>query len=312
MLGFLELGINRIWKYIRKFIRKPSTRRALKFVKRYSAQLSFAILVTMFLTVTVGEGQAYDVQTPKLAAQLSTNSNGFFGKPQVLGDQTVSTGEVQQQVAIVYQVTQGDSITSIADRYSLSVGTILDANSISATNAKNIKPGQTLLIPAVDTNTSLAWLSAINTQQQQEQAAAAAAAAKASATAKKSNAKISSTPAGTVINGVIYIGTQWGAYNGGVPGQCTWYVNSVRHFPGPMGNGGQYLSSARAYGYATGSVPRVGAVIVTAESWYGHVGIVVGVSGSNVTIKEMNYLGAGKIDERSIDANSGYIKGYIY
>ena len=266
----------------------------------------------MFLTVTVGEGQAYDVQTPKLAAQLSTNSNGFFGKPQVLGDQTVSTGEVQQQVAIVYQVTQGDSITSIADRYSLSVGTILDANSISATNAKNIKPGQTLLIPAVDTNTSLAWLSAINTQQQQEQAAAAAAAAKASATAKKSNAKISSTPAGTVINGVIYIGTQWGAYNGGVPGQCTWYVNSVRHFPGPMGNGGQYLSSARAYGYATGSVPRVGAVIVTAESWYGHVGIVVGVSGSNVTIKEMNYLGAGKIDERSIDANSGYIKGYIY
>ena len=44
----------------------------------------------------------------------------------------------------------------------------------------------------------------------------------------------------------------------------------------------------------------------------GHVGIVVGVSGDTVTIKEMNYLGQYQLDERSLSANSGYIKGYVY
>lgn len=248
-----------------------------------------------------------------MAAELNTTNNGFFGKPQVFGDQTVLTGAVQQSAAIVYIVSDGDSVTSIANRYNLSPGSILDANKINAIDANKIEPGQQLLIPAVDTNTSTAYLDAINQYEQQQAAAAAAQQAKIAANNATKKIHISSLPSsGTMVSGVVYLGTEWGPYNGGMSGQCTWLVNKYRHFPGPMGNGGQYLSSARSYGLATGSIPQVGAVIVTAESWYGHVGLVVGVSGGEITIKEMNYLGQGQIDERTMSANSGYIKGYIY
>lgn len=296
----------------KRILRLPTTKRVLKFTKRYSAQLSFAILVAIFLTVSVGEGQAYNVSTPLLAAELNTNTNGFFGKPQVFGDQTVTTGAVQQSAAIVYIVGDGDSITSIANRYSLSPGTILDANKISAIDANKIQPGQQLLIPAVDTNTSTAYLDAINQYEQQQAAAAAAQQAKIAA-AQRANSSYSSGFTGSTNSyGVTYLGTEWGAYNGGIPGQCTWYVWSQRSFPGMMGNAGQYLSYARSYGLATGTVARVGAVIVTAESWYGHVGIVVAVGGGTVTIREMNYLGPGQIDQRTFSANASFIRGYVY
>jgi surface antigen len=307
-----------ISRNLRILANKRFSKRTLKFARRYSTQLSFAVLLAVFLTVTVGEGQAYDTGSIKLAAQVDLGNSNFIGKPQILGDQTVTTGAVQQQVAIVYQVGNGDTVTSIAQRYDLSPGTILDANNINPVNATSIQPGQQLLIPAVDTDTSTAWLSTINTYEQQQQAAAAAqatanAAAAAKAKAKTTKSTISGlTNAGTMVNGVLDLGREYGSYNGGVPGQCTWYVNSVRSFPGPMGNGGQYLSSARSYGLATGSTPRVGAVVVTSESYYGHVAIVVGVSGGTITIKEMNYLGQYIVDERSMSANSGYIKGYIY
>lgn len=286
----------------------------IAFAHRYSAQLGFAAMVIVFLMVTVGEGQAYDVGgSVKLASSLQTNpnqNNGFFGRPQLVADQTVTTGEVQQNVAIVYQVAQGDSVTSIADRYSLSPGTILDANHINALDANKITPGQQLLIPSTDTNTSQDWLNAINAEKQKELQLAEQQRQKQLAAQRRATTPRVTGP--SFSGDVTYVSTLWGAYNGGVPGQCTWLVNHYRHFPGPMGNGGAYLASARSYGLATGSVPRVGAVIVTAESYYGHVGIVRSVEGGTITIEEMNYLGPGKIDYRKIGIGTGFIKGYIY
>jgi surface antigen len=94
-------------------------------------------------------------------------------------------------------------------------------------------------------------------------------------------------------------------------GYCTWYVASRKHVPWG-GNAGTWLYNARAYGVKTGKKAKAGAIIVTSESWYGHVGIVTKVSGSKVTIKEMNYRGWGKVSSRTISAGSRVIKGYIY
>lgn len=297
-----------------RFIRRPSTRRLLEFGQRYSAQLGFAALVVVFLMITVGEGQAYGVPaTTKIAASLTNNqSNGFFGKPQILSDQTVTTGEVQQQAAIVYQVAPGDSIVSVADRYNLSPGTILEANHISAASANSITSGQQLLIPAVDTNTSSDWLVALNAAEAQQKAAAEAQFQKQlAAKAKQQNTLHGRSIAiNSVIGDVIYLGNFWGTSNGAVPGQCTAYVNSHFHFPGVMGNANQYLSSARSFGMATGSIPRVGAVGQTRESVFGHVVLVTGVSGDTVTFTEENYLGQGKVDQRT--ASASLFVGFIY
>jgi hypothetical protein len=87
-----------------------------------------------------------------------------------------------------------------------------------------------------------------------------------------------------------------------IKGQCTWYVKSKRpDLPNGLGNGGQWVKNAAARGFSTGTTPRVGAV---AEQ-PGHVAYVESVSGSKVTISEMNYGGkAGIVHTRTVAAST--------
>ncbi len=220
------------------------------------------------------------------------------------------TGEVQQEYAIIYKVEAGDSISSIAGRYNLSVGTILDANNLSGLQSEKIKAGDKLVIPATDTNTSTAWLDQLN----KEKAEAAAAAEKERQRQLAAQRQSSSSRVTAIVSsGYKVIGTMRGSYNGGMPGWCTWYVNYRRpDLPDGMGNANTYLSRARAAGLATGTVPRAGAVIQTNESSYGHVGIVDAVNGNSITITEMNYVGRYIVSQRTISASSSSIRGYIY
>ena len=94
-------------------------------------------------------------------------------------------------------------------------------------------------------------------------------------------------------------------------GYCTWYVAQKRKIPW-SGNAGTWLYKAKASGYATGKTPRVGSVMVSSESWWGHVGIVESVSSDSFTISEMNYKGWGKKSTRIMAKGSRVIKGFIY
>lgn len=94
-------------------------------------------------------------------------------------------------------------------------------------------------------------------------------------------------------------------------GWCTWYVASRRHVPWG-GNAGTWLYHAKAYGANIGKTPRPGAIMVTGESRYGHVGIVESVSGNSFTISEMNYKGFGVVSKRTLSKGAGVIKGFIY
>jgi len=94
-------------------------------------------------------------------------------------------------------------------------------------------------------------------------------------------------------------------------GQCTWYVAQHRYVPWG-GNAGTWLYHARAYGAKTGKTPKVGAIVVTSESWYGHVAIVTKVKNGSITIKEMNYKGWAVVSSRTLSIKSRKIKGYIY
>lgn len=97
-------------------------------------------------------------------------------------------------------------------------------------------------------------------------------------------------------------------------GQCTWWVSQKRYIPW-RGNAGEWLYSAKLYGYQTGKTPKVGAIMVTTENpQYGHVAYVEKVSGDTITVSEMNFVGWGKISRRtiSVKAKKGVIKGFIY
>lgn len=94
-------------------------------------------------------------------------------------------------------------------------------------------------------------------------------------------------------------------------GYCTWYVAQKRYVPWG-GNAGTWLYHAKSRGYKTGKVPRKGAIMVSSESWWGHVAVVEKVGKGTITVSEMNYRGWAKVSRRTISTKSRAIKGYIY
>lgn len=98
-------------------------------------------------------------------------------------------------------------------------------------------------------------------------------------------------------------------------GQCTWGVKEVASWVGNYwGNANQWLYSAAAAGFRTGSTPQVGAVAVWTGGYYGHVGVVTAVNGSQIQVVESNYAGnqyVGNFRGWFNPAADG-ITGYIY
>ncbi|MEK7170855.1 MAG: CHAP domain-containing protein [Patescibacteria group bacterium] len=290
---------------------KRLPKRPVRFIKKYSAQISFGVVLAVFLTVSVGEGQAYQVGEADFSDLSDLSGEGFLGKPQILGTETILTGETQQVAVINYTVEKGDSVSTIAARYNLSVGSLLDANGIKPIDAEKIKIGSQLVVPAEDTNSSLAWLSEINAEKARQQKLAEAARQKQ--LAQQARNRIASNSRTTTSSGSsnsVAIGTMRGSYNGGLPGWCTWYAHYKRPDLLASGNARDYLRTARAAGMATGSVARPGAIFVSGESGWGHAGYVESVRGGEMTISEMNYVGRYVVSRRTVSTSIAW--GFIY
>ncbi len=72
-----------------------------------------------------------------------------------------------------------------------------------------------------------------------------------------------------------------------------------------------FLEDAAKAGYATGTDPVVGSMMVTNES-NGHVAVVEEVFGKEVMISEQNFKGIYIVSERTLEVYDSRIKGYIY
>lgn len=95
-------------------------------------------------------------------------------------------------------------------------------------------------------------------------------------------------------------------------GQCTYWVAQKRYVPWG-GDAKRWLANAPAYGFKTGKIPAVGAIVVTTENArYGHVAYITEVTETTITFSEMNYKGLGIISQRTLPIKSKVIRGYIY
>lgn len=199
-------------------------------------------------------------------------------------DQTTDT----RTKNISYTVLSGDTLSGLAMRFNVKASSIKFANNLG--NVDLIKPGDVLKIPPEDWEPTAAQIAAQNKKN---------AAKTLVGTTKNSKGIVVNIKAGSKANGYPY-------------GYCTYYVAIRRSVPSSMGNAGQWLGSAQRAGYATGSSPAVGAIMVSRESWWGHVAYVESVSGDSFTVAEMNYAGWGVISRRTVSAGSSFIKGFIY
>jgi surface antigen len=105
-------------------------------------------------------------------------------------------------------------------------------------------------------------------------------------------------------------------YNGYDFGYCTWWVATRRAdvgmpLPANLGNASSWPYIARSAGLATGNTPRLYAAAVTSTRGEGHVAFVEAVNADgSIVISEMNHLGWDVKDTETIDA--GTAAGYIY
>lgn len=239
---------------------------------------------------------------------------------------------------IIYEVKEGDTVSVIASNHKITVNTILWANELD--NVDSIKPGDKIFIlPVSGLSYTVKKGDTIENISEKYKADKEKIIAfnnlpangeltdgeeimipdgskeipkpQPTTNTPGSSLGIAARPYESFSAGKSVLSGKAGAGHRFPYGYCTWYVASRRYVPWG-GNAGTWLYHAKAAGYSTGKSPRPGAIIVTSESWWGHVGIVEKVSGGEVIISEMNYRGWGKKSSRTISSSSRVIKGYIY
>lgn len=270
----------------------------------------------------------FDVEQPSLAPEAVASVETNIQKdPEEDGGVTL------------YTVADGDSLSTIAAKFGITVNTIVWANDIQ--NSNEIKPGdQIFILPVAGLTHVVKSGDTIDSLVKEYKASKEEIIAYNSlpADGRLTEGDSIVIPGGqkeveketaTTVTRREYAGTGGGTTEdistaptvrpsaGGKGhrfpyGYCTWYVAQKRHVPWG-GNAGAWLAGAKASGYKTGKTPAAGAIVVTTENrYYGHVAYVEKVSGSTITISEMNYAGWGKTTRRTLDKNSRVIRGYIY
>jgi len=212
-----------------------------------------------------------------------SNANLYSNDSVATGDQLV----IPPVHGIVVTTKSSDTLASLANKYSVDSQSIVDFNRL---RTQTLTAGITLVIPggvggAFPPPPAL-WQ--ILAQQ---------------------NAASSVYP-------VKVVGCCLGPYvNNKFPvGWCTYYVATKRNVTW-NGDAGYWYQNASYQGYPVGPKPKVGAIMVTWESWAGHVAYVEAVNpdGSWV-VSEMNWTAFDVIDERTIRPGQlgSRLVGFIY
>ncbi len=238
---------------------------------------------------------------------------------------TTISQEPREEIS-TYVVQEGDSSSSIAAKFGISLNTLLWSNDLKETSL--IHPGDELtilpingLIYAVKSNDTIG---AIATKYKANTEKIIAFNDLPADGAIQINQKLiipdGQMPTVNTISRIVpqsYVtGAGTGVSRNFPYGQCTWYVAQKVVVPW-SGNAKSWLVNAQAYGRQTGSIPQVGSIMVMTEGgWmgrmYGHVAYVESVNGSWVTISEMNYIGYALKSVRTLNVGDWRIRGYIY
>ena len=225
-----------------------------------------------------------------------------------------------------YLVESGDSLSSIAAKFDISIDTIAWANNIKS---YIIQPGDKLIILPISGVMHL--VKSGDTVQTIAKDYRADEGDIVIFNDLSGRAEIFEGEVLVVPGGRMLASSSW-VYNSGLSGlstndyygqshsypygQCTWWVAQTRAIPS-WGNAIDWINNAQASGYSVCRgrycIPRVGAVIyLKGHRVYGHVGFVERIEGDKVVFSEMNYIGLGKMNYRSLSVGSSLIQGYIY
>ncbi|MFA7253574.1 MAG: CHAP domain-containing protein [Patescibacteria group bacterium] len=193
---------------------------------------------------------------------------------------------------VYYIVESGDTLTGLGWKFDVKLSTLKYLNDID--NINSIKPGVKLKIPPRGYEVSATEIA------KKENAKKSKLAAANRTTVARSTASIRSATQSYVgtINGVRYVRKAKANEM-----QCYTYVTSQGY---PVG--GHWLAKWIPTNSRT---PKAGGLVVTNESWAGHVAVVTSVnSDGSFNIRESNYT-HGWITERTMSRNYYKIIGFV-
>lgn len=194
---------------------------------------------------------------------------------------------------VIYKVRAGDTLSAIAQNYKADINEIREWNQL---DVDKIIEGQELFLPNA-TKPVIKITSSSNSVN---------------------DSNINSTSSKQTSNNLLRSSKVYSSNKGSHKfpyGYCTWYVAQKRYVPWG-GNAKDWPSNAQAYGYnvcwgSNCSCPA-GSILVTRESWYGHVAYVTNETNSTITISEMNKVGFGIVSTRTLAKGSWLIRACIY
>jgi LysM repeat protein len=238
------------------------------------------------VTYTVAAGETLKAIALKFHVTVSqirwSNTNLISNAVVATGDQIL----VPPVPGIVVTTKASDTLDSLATKYQSDAQTILDFNRL---RSSQLAAGTVLVIPggiggAFPPPPTL-WQNLVQ------------------------------TGTGGAFHSII-LGCCLGPYpaTGFPAGWCTWYVATKRNVTW-RGDAGFWYQNASAAGYPVGPTPKVGAIMVTWESYLGHVAYVESVNrDGSWTVSEMNYVAFDVISQRTIKPGElgNRLVGFIY
>lgn len=249
---------------------------------------------------------------------------------------SIPTSAPMSHAAVVYTVAPGESLSTIAAKYQVTVSEIRWSNS-NLYSSDTVATGDQIVLPPVhgivvttkstDTVEALASKYAVDPQVIVDFNRLRTPQLTAGLTLVIPGGVGGAFPPPPPILQIIHAGTSsnyaytvlnccLGPYvNNKFPaGWCTYFVATKRNVTW-NGDAGYWYSNASAMGYPVGPTPKAGSIMVTWESWAGHVAYVESVNpdGSWV-VTEMNWVAFGVIDQRTIKPGQlgAKLVGFIY
>ena len=238
------------------------------------------------MVYTVAPGETLATIAAKFHVTVSqirwSNTNLYSNDTVATGDQIV----IPPVPGVVVVTKASDTVQGLATKYSVDPQAIIDFNRL---RVSTLSAGMTLVIPggvggAFPPPPALWQILAQNF------------------TSSSFPVKVLGCCLGPYVNNKFPVG--W----------CTYYVATKRNVTW-TGDAGYWYQNASAQGYPVGPTPKVGAIMVTWESWAGHVAYVEAVNpdGSWV-VSEMNWVAFDVIDQRTIKPGQlgSKLVGFIY
>ena len=239
-----------------------------------------------------------------IAYDFSISTNSIYWANDFWKSHTLQPGDILRippVSGILHTIKSGETIGVIAKKYDQPASKILEQNKLLTSDG--LTAGKTLVIPGAIKIIPKPVVKAV---------------AKTSTTQSASTGwwySFAKYAASQYVSPGGQFNLQWRKPFSGVAGNCTWYVASYKNVDWRW-NANQWIKNAQAKGHATGSTPKVWAVV--AFEWrgynprYGHVGIVMDIKGSDIIVSDMNYRRPYEVTYRKVPISDRAITWYIY